>query len=160
MAAIAVWITSIWSIPTIMPMTSRLPMTRTGMTIMDTTDGVLMSKAYDWAFLNPLRKIFYNLTTTGLSVAVALLIGSVELLQVLVRVLGLHGGWYDWLADLDFGALGYVIVGLFLLAWGLSVAVWKFGRLEQRYTLVGEPHQHAHAHDHVLSHDHVHTHLR
>ncbi len=131
-----------------------------GMTIMDTTDGVLMSKAYDWAFLNPLRKIFYNLTTTGLSVAVALLIGSVELLQVLVRVLGLHGGWYDWLADLDFGALGYVIVGLFLLAWGLSVAVWKFGRLEQRYTLVGEPHQHAHAHDHVLSHDHVHTHLR
>jgi high-affinity nickel-transport protein len=131
-----------------------------GMTIMDTTDGVLMSKAYDWAFLNPLRKIFYNLTTTGLSVAVALLIGTVELLQVLVRVLGLRGGWYDWLADLDFGALGYVIVGLFLLAWGLSVAVWKFGRLEQRYTLVGEPHHHAHAHAHGLSHDHVHTHLQ
>ncbi len=104
-----------------------------GMTLMDTTDGVLMSKAYDWAFLNPVRKIFYNVTTTGLSVAVALLIGSIELLQVLIGALGLHGSVFDDIARLDFGMLGYLIVGVFLLAWGSSVAVWKFGRLEERY---------------------------
>src|SRR6202789_1459955 len=62
-----------------------------GMLLMDTTDGVLMLKAYNWVFLNPLRKIFYNLTTTGLSVAVALLIGSIALLQVFISMLNLHG---------------------------------------------------------------------
>jgi nickel/cobalt transporter (NiCoT) family protein len=98
-----------------------------GMTLMDTTDGVLMSKAYDWALLNPIRKIFYNVTTTGLSAGVALTIGSIELLQVLVRALRLHGGLYDTIEQFDFGVLGYVVVGLFLLAWGCSVAVWKLG---------------------------------
>jgi nickel/cobalt transporter (NiCoT) family protein len=98
-----------------------------GMTLMDTTDGVLMSKAYDWALLNPVRKIFYNVTTTGLSAGVALTIGSIELLQVLVRALRLHGGLYDAIAQFDFGVLGYVVVGLFLLAWGCAVAVWKLG---------------------------------
>jgi len=103
------------------------------MSLMDTTDGVLMVKAYNWAFINPLRKIFYNLTTTALSIAVALLIGSVELLQVIIGMLGLEGPLFDRIARLDFGALGYVIVGLFLLAWGGSMAWWKFGRFEQRY---------------------------
>jgi high-affinity nickel-transport protein len=98
-----------------------------GMTLMDTTDGVLMVKAYDWALLNPVRKIFYNVTTTGVSAGVALVIGSIELLQVLVRTLGLHGGVYDSIGQLDFGVLGYLVVGLFLLAWGGSVAVWKLG---------------------------------
>jgi len=110
-----------------------------GMTLMDTSDGVLMCKAYDWAFINPLRKIFYNITTTGLSVAVALLIGSIELLQVLIGTLKLHGKFLDSIAMLDFGALGYLVVALFLIAWGVSVAYWKFGRLEQRYTLVPAP---------------------
>ena len=76
------------------------------MTVMDTTDGVLMCKAYDWAFLNPLRKIFYNITTTGLSVAVALLVGTIELLQVLIGMLGLHGRFFDFIAGLNFGDLG------------------------------------------------------
>jgi high-affinity nickel-transport protein len=122
-----------------------------GMTVMDTTDGVLMCKAYDWAFLNPLRKIFYNITTTGLSVAVALLVGSVELLQVLIGMLDLKGGLYDFIAALDFGVLGYLIVAMFLLAWGLSVAWWKFGRLEQRYAanLASHGHVHGHVHAHV-----------
>jgi high-affinity nickel-transport protein len=130
-----------------------------GMTLMDTTDGVLMCKAYDWAFLNPLRKIFYNITTTGLSVAVALLVGSIELLQVLIPKLGLHGKVADWLAALDFGSLGYLIVGLFLLAWMLSVAVWRFGRIEQRYTPHAGPHVHTHSHDDggpPHSHRHIH----
>jgi high-affinity nickel-transport protein len=95
------------------------------MTLMDTTDGVLMCKAYDWALMNPVRRIFYNVTTTGLSAGVALVIGSIELLQALVRELRLHGGLYDTIEQFDFGVLGYVVAGLLLLAWGCSVAVWK-----------------------------------
>jgi high-affinity nickel-transport protein len=132
-----------------------------GMTVMDTTDGVLMSKAYDWAFINPLRKIFYNITTTGLSVAVALLVGSIELLQVLIGMLGLRGRCVDAIAALDFGILGYLIVGLFLLAWGLSVGIWKFGRIEEQYSMSLSPHSHTHVHGGMQhSHDHAHPHDR
>ena len=131
-----------------------------GMTVMDTTDGVLMTKAYNWAFINPLRKIFYNITTTGLSVAVALVVGSIEILQVLIGTLGLRGRIYDALAALDFGALGYLIVGMFLVAWATSFAVWKFGRLEQRYSMHAARHSHMHVHEAGVrhSHDHLHQH--
>ena len=133
-----------------------------GMTAMDTTDGILMSKAYDWAFINPLRKIFYNLTTTGLSVAVALAIGTIELLQVCIGMLDLHGTFFDFVASLNFGALGYLIVGMFLLAWALSVAFWKFGRVEQRYSMQAEGHVHAHTHAGGIEHchDHLHPHAK
>jgi nickel/cobalt transporter (NiCoT) family protein len=105
-----------------------------GMSLMDTTDGALMSKAYDWAFSSPLRKIWYNITTTGLSVAVALLIGSIEILQVLSGRLGWKGAFFEFLNDkLDFGVLGYIIVGMFLLAWIGSVLLWKVRRVEERY---------------------------
>ena len=130
-----------------------------GMTMMDTTDGVLMSKAYDWAFLNPLRKIFYNITTTGLSVAVALVVGTIELMQVLIGVLNLHGEYSDAIAALDFGVLGYLIVCMFLLAWGISIAVWKFGRMEARYPVRLAPHSHTHAHENDVRHSHDHVHL-
>jgi high-affinity nickel-transport protein len=105
-----------------------------GMSLMDTTDGALMSKAYGWAFSSPLRKIWYNITTTGLSVAVALLIGTIELLQVLSDRLGWKGAFFDFLnGKLDFGVLGYLIVGMFLLAWLGSVVLWKVRRVEERY---------------------------
>ena len=117
-----------------------------------------MSKAYNWAFLNPLRKIFYNLATTGLSIVVALVIGSIELAQVLIRVTGASGGAFDIVAELDFGTLGYLIVGLFLLAWGLSVAIWKFGRIEQRYAVAGAMHAHTHRHGDGIEHSHRHVH--
>lgn len=117
-----------------------------------------MSKAYNWAFLNPLRKLFYNITTTGLSVVVALLVGTIELLQVLIGMLGLRGHFFDFIAGLDFGLLGYMIVGIFLLAWGLSVCLWKFGRVEQRYSLNAGPHSHAHVHEGGLQHSHEHLH--
>jgi high-affinity nickel-transport protein len=104
-----------------------------GMTVMDTTDGILMSKAYNWAFVNPLRMIFYNITTTSLSIAVALLIGTIELSQVFIGVFDLHGRIFDLLASLDFGILGYLIVGMFLMAWSLSAVLWKFGQVEKRY---------------------------
>jgi high-affinity nickel-transport protein len=130
-----------------------------GMTIMDTTDGVLMSKAYNWAFLNPLRKIFYNITTTGLAVAVALVVGTIELLQVLISMLDLHGPFFDAAAALNFGVLGYLIVGMFLLAWASSMAVWKFGRIEERYSMRGDPHGHTHTHADGVEHSHDHLHL-
>src|ERR1700728_4482969 len=129
-----------------------------GMTVMDTTDGVLMSKAYDWAFINPLRKIFYNITTTGLSVAVALLVGSIELLQVLIGMLGLHGQYADAIAALDFGVVGYLIVGLFLLAWAFSVGIWKFGHIEERYSVNLYTHAHATVNDGGMQHSHDHAH--
>ncbi|MEP6547134.1 MAG: HoxN/HupN/NixA family nickel/cobalt transporter, partial [Gammaproteobacteria bacterium] len=130
-----------------------------GMTVMDTTDGVLMCKAYDWAFLNPLRKIFYNITTTGLAVAVAIVVGSIELLQGLIVVLRLRGRFFDVIAGLDFGVLGYIIVGMFLIGWGLAVALWRFGRIEQRYSLrMSTPHAHSHVHDGGLEHAHEHLH--
>lgn len=133
-----------------------------GMTLMDTTDGILMSKAYNWAFINPLRKIFYNITTTGLAVAVALLIGSIELLQVFIGMLDLHGAFFDFVGALNFGVLGYLIVGMFLLAWGVSVAVWKFGRIEQRFSMQAQAHAHTHRHAGGVehSHDHLHQHGR
>jgi len=129
-----------------------------GMSAMDTTDGVLMSKAYNWAFVNPLRKIFYNITITSLSIAVALIVGTIELLQVFIGLLGLKGGFLDLVAGLDFGILGYVIVPTFLAAWGVSAAVWKFGRIEERYGHVHALHAHEHAHESGLSHTHKHFH--
>ena len=129
-----------------------------GMTVMDTTDGILMSKAYDWAFVNPLRKIFYNITTTALSIAVALVIGTIELLQVFIGLFDLRGRTFDLVASLDFGVLGYLIVGMFLLVWGLSVALWKFGHIERRYGMPFMPHVHTHEHEGGIRHSHTHSH--
>jgi len=129
-----------------------------GMCLMNTTDGVLMSKAYGWAFVNPLRRIFYNITTTSLSIVVALVIGTIELLQVLTSMLGLERSFWDFVAELDFGLLGDVIVGLFLLAWGMSVALWKFGRIEERYGAPQALHSHPHSHKNGIEHAHKHVH--
>jgi high-affinity nickel-transport protein len=129
-----------------------------GMSIMDTTDGVLMTKAYNWALSNPLRKIFYNIVTTGLSVVVALAIGGIEILQVAIRLMELRSPFFDFVAELDFGVAGYLIVGLFLLAWGFSLALWKFGRVEERYARPGAMHAHLHRHPDGTEHSHRHVH--
>jgi high-affinity nickel-transport protein len=92
-----------------------------------------MSQAYGWAFSNPVRKIYYNITVTSLSVVVALVIGTVELLQVFSTKLALTGGPWDTLNTLDFETLGYGIVVLFLLMWAASVAIWKLRRIEDRW---------------------------
>jgi nickel/cobalt transporter (NiCoT) family protein len=104
-----------------------------GMSLMDTADGVFMSKAYSWAFVSPVRKLYYNITVTSLSVFVALLIGSIELVQVVSDKLGWSGGFWSWLQGLDFGTLGYAIVGLFALTWLVALAIWKWRRIEQRW---------------------------
>lgn len=104
-----------------------------GMSLMDTTDGVLMAKAYDWAFRNPLRKVYYNLATVGLGVFVAGVIGLVEYLQVISTHANWHGTFWHWIGTLDFEILGYMIVATFLLVWIGSVALYKFRHLEERY---------------------------
>jgi nickel/cobalt transporter (NiCoT) family protein len=105
-----------------------------GMSLMDTTDGAFMSKAYSWAFASPIRKVFYNLTVTTLSVFVALFVGVMELGQILIHTLGLHGGAYDAIANFDFiGKAGYVIVGAFVVAWAGAFAIYKVRRIDERW---------------------------
>lgn len=103
-----------------------------GMSLMDTADGLFMTTAYRWAFATPLRKIYYNLTVTGLSVVAALLIGSIELIQVLVQTLGLTTGVWGRLQALDIGWIGYLLVALFVLAWSFSYGAWRWLRIEER----------------------------
>ena len=102
-----------------------------GMSLMDTADGVFMTTAYRWAFATPLRKVYYNLTVTGLSVVAALLIGLIELTQVLAQALGLTAGFWGRLEALDVGWIGYLLVGLFVLTWSLSYGAWRLLRIEE-----------------------------
>jgi high-affinity nickel-transport protein len=108
-----------------------------GMSLFDTADGILMARAYGWAFLKPIRKVFYNLAVTLLSVTVALVIGLLVLTGLLVERLGVDSGPLVWVASLELGYVGFAIVGLFALSWALAVAVWRFGRIEQRWTPEG-----------------------
>jgi len=105
-----------------------------GMTLFDTIDGAFMNFAYGWAFSQPIRKIYYNLTVTGLSVAVALLIGTIELMSVLAQKLSLTGEPWDFVSNLDLNLVGYAIVGLFVLTWGVALAVWRFGDIERKWS--------------------------
>ena len=104
-----------------------------GMSLMDTADGVFMTTAYHWAFATPLRKVYYNLTVTGLSVVAALLIGLIELIQVLTQALGLTTGLWGWLQAPDFGWIGYLLVTLFVLTWSCSYGAWRLLRIEERW---------------------------
>jgi nickel/cobalt transporter (NiCoT) family protein len=106
-----------------------------GMTLFDTIDGAFMNFAYGWAFSKPIRKIFYNITITGLSVAVALLIGTLELLSVLADKLGLSGGLWDVVSTLDLNVVGYVVVGLFVATWAIAIVVWRYGHIEERWSI-------------------------
>ena len=105
-----------------------------GMSLLDTIDGAFMNFAYGWAFSRPIRKIFYNITVTGLSVAVALLIGSIELLAVLADKLSLTGGLWDFVSNLDLNIIGYLIVALFVITWLVALAIWHFGHIEEKWS--------------------------
>jgi high-affinity nickel-transport protein len=104
-----------------------------GMSLMDTADGAFMSKAYAWAFANPIRKVFYNMTITGLSVFVALFVGVVELLQILIAKLELVGPFWDQVAALDFGSMGFIIVATFIATWIVAVMVYRLRRIEEKW---------------------------
>ena len=105
-----------------------------GMSLLDTIDGAFMNFAYGWAFSQPVRKVFYNITVTALSVAVALLIGMIELTAVFADRFSLTGGVFGWVSGLDLNYVGYAIVGLFVVTWILALAVWRFGRIEEKWT--------------------------
>jgi nickel/cobalt transporter (NiCoT) family protein len=105
-----------------------------GMSLLDTIDGSFMNVAYGWAFSRPVRKVFYNLTITGLSVAVALIIGTVELSGLVAQHLQLSGAFWSWWEHVDLNLLGFIIVGLFLATWALAIGVWHFGRIEERWS--------------------------
>ncbi|WP_163550607.1 HoxN/HupN/NixA family nickel/cobalt transporter [Candidatus Frankia nodulisporulans] len=105
-----------------------------GMCLMDTIDGVFMNAAYGWAFARPVRKVFYNLTITTISVIVALVIGTIELVGVLADRFTIESGPFAWIANINLDYAGYGIVGLFFLAWAIALAVWYFGRVEERWT--------------------------
>lgn len=105
-----------------------------GMCLLDTVDGSFMNFAYGWAFSNPVRKIYYNITVTALSVVVALLIGSVELLTLLQAQFGWRGAFWSWIGALDLNVVGYFVVGAFVATWAVAVLVWRYARLEQKWT--------------------------
>ncbi len=107
-----------------------------GMSLMDTMDGAFMSKAYSWAFATPIRKVFYNLTITSLSVFVALFIGVIEVVQILIQVLGLRGGPFDAAATSMLSIAGYVIVAAFVVTWAVALVIYKVRRIDERWNAV------------------------
>jgi high-affinity nickel-transport protein len=105
-----------------------------GMCMFDTADGCFMNFAYGWAFAKPVRKIFYNITITALSVAVAVIIGTVELISILVAKLGIDAGPLAAIAGLDLNYVGFGIVGLFVVTWVAALLVWRIGKIEQKWS--------------------------
>jgi high-affinity nickel-transport protein len=105
-----------------------------GMSLLDTIDGSFMNFAYGWAFSNPVRKVYYNIIITGLSVAVALVVGTVELLGLAVDKLGLRGVFWSWISGIDLNAVGYLIVGLFVVTWAMALLIWRVGHIEERWS--------------------------
>jgi len=101
---------------------------------MDALDGIFMTKAYGWAFTSPLRKIYYNLTTTSISIFVALVIGTIQLINVLAAKTNIENlPVFDKIAAIDLGGIGFFIVISFVLAWIVSVAIWRLGKFETKY---------------------------
>ncbi|HEY1704416.1 MAG TPA: hypothetical protein VGG75_32365 [Trebonia sp.] len=124
--------------------TGRLARVRDGLTPREWAGvGCFMNFAYDWAFAKPVRKVYYNITITGLSVFVAVFIGAVELLGLLGQDGSLNGGFWSFLENFNINTAGFVIVGVFVLVWVVALAIWHFGKLEQKWdarqALTGEP---------------------
>jgi nickel/cobalt transporter (NiCoT) family protein len=105
-----------------------------GMSMFDTADGCFMNFAYGWAFAKPVRKVFYNITVTALSVAVALIIGTIELISILTSTLNINSGPLAAIGNVNLNNVGFGIVGLFILTWIVALAVWRFARIEDRWT--------------------------
>jgi high-affinity nickel-transport protein len=105
-----------------------------GMALMDTLDGVFMNVAYGWAFFNPVRKVYYNLAITGLSVFICFFIGSVEVLGLLPTELHLKGSFWNYMSTFNINTAGFVIVGMFVATWVGALMFWKFGHVEEKWT--------------------------
>jgi nickel/cobalt transporter (NiCoT) family protein len=109
-----------------------------GMSLFDTADGCFMNFAYDWAFARPVRKVYYNLTITGLSVFIAFFVGAVEVLGLIAQQTHLSGGFWGFMQDFNINTAGFVIVGMFVLTWVVALAIWHFGRIEQKWEAAAE----------------------
>jgi high-affinity nickel-transport protein len=105
-----------------------------GMSLLDAIDGCFMNFAYEWAFSQPVRKVYYNLVVTGLSVTVALVIGGIEIVSLLSEKLDITSGPLAWIGGISLDNVGYWIVGLFVLTWAVALAVWRLGRVEEKWT--------------------------
>ena len=113
-----------------------------GMTLMDTIDGLFMNLAYGWAFFNPVRKVYYNLAITGLSVAICFFIGGVEVLGLFpheIEGLSQSNGFWRFMANFDINTAGFVIVGMFILTWLAALIVWRYGQIEKKWTARLQP---------------------
>jgi nickel/cobalt transporter (NiCoT) family protein len=104
-----------------------------GMSLFDTLDGCFMNFAYGWAFSRPIRKVYYNIVITGLSVAMAFLIGTIELLGLVADEFSLGGGFWHFMANFNINVAGFVLVGLFVVTWAVALSVWRFGHVEDRW---------------------------
>jgi len=105
-----------------------------GMSLLDTIDGCFMNFAYGWAFSKPVRKVYYNITVTGLSVAVALFNENIELISILTEKTGITSGPLAAIANLNLDVVGYAIVALFVLTWLIAITIWKYGRIEEKWS--------------------------
>jgi high-affinity nickel-transport protein len=104
-----------------------------GMALMDTIDGCFMNTAYGWAFMKPVRKVYYNLTITGLSVAICYFIGTIEILGLIPQELHWNGSFWIFMENFDINKAGFVIVGMFIATWFAAVVIWKVGKIEQKW---------------------------
>jgi high-affinity nickel-transport protein len=104
-----------------------------GMTLFDSMDGFFMNTAYGWAFARPVRRVYYNLAITGLSIIVAFFIGSIEMIGVLSTELHLHGWFGNAMANFNINTAGLIVVGLFITVWAVALGYWKFGNVEQKW---------------------------
>jgi high-affinity nickel-transport protein len=104
-----------------------------GMALMDTLDGCFMNVAYGWAFFNPVRKVYYNLAITGLSVAICFFIGTIEVLGLLPMEMHLRGSFWSEMAGFNINTAGFVIVGMFVLTWAVALGVWRYGNIEEKW---------------------------
>jgi high-affinity nickel-transport protein len=104
-----------------------------GLMLCDSVDGLFMNFAYGWAFARPVRKVYYNITITALSVAVAFLVGGIEIIGLLSTKLHLHGWFGDYMANFDLNTAGYMVVGLFVVVWAIALSIWRFGKVEARW---------------------------
>jgi len=104
-----------------------------GMSLLDTIDGSFMNFAYGWAFSKPVRKVYYNIIITGLSVAVALFVGGLEICQVIAQQLNLSGFFWDYALEFNLNSAGYFIVGAFVVVWSIGLLLWRYGNIEERW---------------------------
>ncbi|HXW45750.1 MAG TPA: HoxN/HupN/NixA family nickel/cobalt transporter [Streptosporangiaceae bacterium] len=107
-----------------------------GMSLMDTSDGIFMNLAYGWAFFNPVRKVYYNLAITGLSVAICFLIGGIETLSLIpyeIKGISQTHGFWGFMYNFNINTAGFAIVGLFIVTWAAALLIWRYGRIEEKW---------------------------